>query len=123
MADILMYRNQQIGIAGPADASELPYDSNMSTKGKIDAIDKEYGVQFGIVEITGVSANWNTYSVTFSPAFVERPMVSVSQWDTRDPTNWSIPMIKDIDKTGFKFGWYNASGSRYVIWQAFGRTK
>lgn len=43
MADILMYGSEQIGVAGPADASELPYDnttSGLTADNVQDAVDE-----------------------------------------------------------------------------------
>ena len=74
MADILMYGDEQIGVAGPADASELPYDSTQSTKQAIDGLLARGNVKYVdytipsaiVVTANGVNVITNVPSTTIS---------------------------------------------------------
>lgn len=78
-------------------------------------------VQSGTANITGISNDWVTYTVTFNQKYSSTPLVTVTApYLTGTATNWYMPMIKNISTTGFTFGWYAVSGTKTVLWEAIG---
>ena len=114
------------------DAADVTYDNTSS--GLIatdvqDAIDEVSATatskskcvtQFEVFDLTGISGDWVYKNVTFTTPYASTPIVSVEQFQTATATNWPMPMIDNITATGFRIGWYSASGTKKLIWQAFG---
>ena len=77
--------------------------------------------QNGTVEVTGVSGEWVYVNVTFNTPYKTTPLVTVTApYQTGSATNWYMPMIENITTTGFRYGWYSASGTKNTLWQAVG---
>lgn len=77
--------------------------------------------QMGLVNVTGAPTDWVYVTVTFPTAYKSVPLVTVNApYTTGSATNWYMPMIDRITTTGFRYGWYGASGTKNTIWQAIG---
>ncbi len=72
------------------------------------------------VEVVGNPTGWVYKNITFPTPFIKQPLVSVSLYGTSYATDWTMPMLANVTQTGFQMGWWHASGTRNVYWQAFG---
>lgn len=72
------------------------------------------------VEVVGNPTGWVYKNITFPTPFIKQPLVSVSFYGTSYATDWTMPMIANVTATGFQMGWWQASGTKNVYWQAFG---
>lgn len=72
------------------------------------------------VEVVGNPSGWVYKDITFPTPFIRPPLVSVSLYGTSYATDWTMPMLANVTQTGFQMGWWHASGTRNVYWQAFG---
>lgn len=76
--------------------------------------------QEGVEQVTGNSSGWVYKTVTFSTPFNSTPLVAVSLYEVTYATDWVMPMLRNVTKNGFTMGWYKASGTKDVYWQAIG---
>lgn len=71
--------------------------------------------------MVGNPSDWVYVNVTYGVTYKSVPFVTVTApGDTSSATYQTMPMIDNITTTGFRFGWYAASGTFNARWQAIG---
>ncbi|MBP5170328.1 MAG: hypothetical protein ILP14_14190 [Oscillospiraceae bacterium] len=74
----------------------------------------------GTVSVTGDPTGWVYKDVTFPTPFNAPPLVTVSFYGVSYATDWYMPMLINVTQNGFRMGWWQASGTKTIYWQAIG---